>query len=181
MRFRLIIILSILFSVSSVKIRAQSYSEYEVKLVYLYQFVKYFNWPETSNQKDEFTIGLYGNYNFGDLADEMYQNRKFNNKPCKIIHITNPEDSKKCDLVYVIGVTKFEGLQFLKIAKDYPVLTVGDQLDEFCELGGMINFTHKDDKQRLELCPPNIENANLQVSKQLYAISRIVDVNVDEF
>lgn len=180
MRTKLFIVITLLLSLYSVSGKSQSYTEYEVKLVYLYQFVKYFNWPENNNT-EEFTIGLYGNYDFGDLPNKMYENRKFNNKPCKIINITSPTEAEKCDLVYVLGVSKFESLQFLKVAKEFPVLTVGDQLDEFCEMGGMINFTHKDDKQRLELCPPNVEHANLQVSKQLHAIARIIDTDIDEF
>lgn len=180
MRTTLFIVITFLLSLGSTSVKSQSYTEYEVKLVYLYQFVKYFNWPETSNT-EEFRIGLYGNYDLGNLPTKMYQNRQFNNKPCKIIDITSAEDAKKCDLVYVIGLSKFETLQFLKVVQNFPVLTVGDQLDEFCEMGGMINFTDKDDKQRLELCPPNVAAGKMQVSKQLYSISRIIDIDVDEF
>ncbi len=180
MRAKLIIVLTLLLSLNSLSGISQSYTEYEVKLVYLYQFVKYFNWPET-NDSEEFTIGLYGNYDFGDLANKMYKSRKFNNKSCKIINISSPSEAKNCDLVYVLGISKFDALQFLTVTKEFPVLTVGDQLDGFCESGGMINFTHKDDKQRLELCPSNVKRAKMQVSKQLYAIARIIEVDIDEF
>jgi hypothetical protein len=181
MRFKIIAIITIFLSIHAFKGSAQSYSEYEVKLVYLYQFVKYFNWPEDSNNKEEFIIGLYGYHDFGNLADKMYADRKFNNKSCKVISIGSAEEAKSCDLIYVLGVSKFDAMQFLKDIKGQPILTVGDQLEDFCEIGGMINFTDKTDKQRLELCPPNVENANMQVSKQLYAIARIIDLDKDEF
>jgi len=161
--------------------KAQNYSEYEVKLVYIYQFAKYFNWPDANNNKETFTVGIYGNNTLGNLPDKMYQGRKFNGKDCRIINIKSAEEAKACDLVFIIGIKKFEAMQFIKALGKTPVLTIGDELEDFCKIGGMVNFTNKSEALRLELNPENVENASLQVSSRLSSIAKIVGSGEDVF
>lgn len=181
MIYRICLLFAVLTFSLATPTQAQNYSEYEVKLVYIYQFVKYFNWPETNNNKTVFTIGIYGNHTLGNLPDKMYQGRKFNGKDFKVINIKSAEEAKNCDLVYIIGVKKFEAMQFIKALSKTPVLTIGDELEDFCKIGGMVNFTNKSENLRLELNPDNVENASLQVSNRLSSIAKIISVGEDVF
>lgn len=173
MQKKIILIIPILFILFTSK--AQQFNEYEIKLVYLYQSMKYINWPdEKTNSSEHFTIGVYGPENICDLANKMLSSRKIANKPCKTIKISDVNSAKKCDAIYIIDYKKFETIQILNALKDFPILTIGDQLQDFCQSGGMINLTDKAEKYRLELCPENIIDHNLEVSTQLYPISKII-------
>ncbi len=169
---------SLLFSGS---LNCQNFSEYEVKLAYIYSIVRHFNWPENQTPNNEkFVVGFYGDYDLGDLPVKMYSNRKFNGKECILSDVKTVEQGKKCDIIYILGITKFDAQQFIKQLNNKAIITIGDEINGFCEVGGLINFTSKSDKYRIELCPENVEKTGLQVSTQLISISKIIKL-ADEF
>jgi hypothetical protein len=53
------------------------------------------------------------------------------------------------------------------------VLTIGD-VDQFAELGGMINLTTEDKRIRFEVNVQAIERAGLKAGSQLLRLARIV-------
>lgn len=173
MHKRLLIIIPLIFILFASN--AQQFNEYEVKLVYLYQSLKYVNWPtEKINSSEYFTIGIYGPEDVCNLANKMFGSRKILTKSCKTIQLKDINNAKQCDAIYIIGYKKYETIQILNALKDLSILTFGDQLENFCQNGGMINFTKKTEKLRLEICPENINDNNLEISSQLYAISKII-------
>jgi hypothetical protein len=171
----------LLFSVLLKPAMGQKYSEYEVKLAYLYQIVRYVNWPTISESEGDFVMGFYGDYDFGDLPERMYSSRKFKNKDCKVIDVKTIEQAKQCNVIFIVGVKKFDALNIIKAVEKYPVLTVGDELNGFCKIGGMINFTDKSERMRIELCVDNVDESLIEISKQLHSIAKLVKFNDAEF
>ncbi|MBI9067015.1 MAG: YfiR family protein [Salinivirgaceae bacterium] len=161
---------------------AQKFTEYEVKMVYLYQFAKFVTWPDAAlNKNPAFIIGVYGENPFGNLPDVIYKDKTFKGKPCKVIHIKKVEDAKNCQMIFFSGLKKYDVLKFIKELGNLPILLVGDQLDGFCYVGGMINFAPKDANYRFEVNPETAKSANITISSKLFAVAKIVNSDEDNF
>jgi len=158
---------------------AQKYTEYEVKAVFLVNFGKFVELPE--NNSKNIIFGIYGTDPFG----EIFQNTSFKNTLIKgktfNVKKFNSLDEIKCDILFVSGINKYEMIQLLSRLKNKPVLTVGDNLDEFCEKGGMINFTEKGNRYRFEINNNAALNVNIKISSKLLNLAKIITVNEVKF
>lgn len=161
---------------------AQKFSEYEVKAVYLYQFAKFVNWPALSiDSEPNFVIGIHGHNPFSDFADAIYKDKQFKGKPLKIIQVKTPEEAKQCHMIFFSGTDKYSTLKFISKIKTLPVLLVGDQIDDFCHIGGMINFTDKENKYRFEINPDVAKQSDIEISSKLFGVALIISGQEDTF
>lgn len=155
---------------------AQKFTEYEVKLVYLYQFSRFIDWPEgTFVDSSRFIIGVYGNNPFGNMPDIILKDKLFKGGESKVINITTIEDALKCNMIFFSGLKNYDILKLIKSLDNAPILLVGDQIDDFCIIGGMVNFTQKESKYRFEVNPDFAKNANLTMSSKLFSIAKIIN------
>jgi hypothetical protein len=169
-----VIVLGVIFTSNSISF-AQKYTEYEVKLVYLYQFAKFINWPQdTFNESSHFIIGVYGQNPFGDLPDIIYKDRLFKGKPCKVINVSSAKDAQKCHMLFISGLKKFDALMLIKQMELSSVLLVGDEIEDFCTIGGIINLTSKESSHRFEINPEEADIVKLSISSKLYAVAKII-------
>jgi hypothetical protein len=161
---------------------AQKFNEYEVKAVYLYQFAKFVTWPPLVDIDNEnFVVGIYGNNPFKDFSDVIYKDKLFKGKNCKIVQVKTPEDARACQMLFFSGVDKYSVLKFIASIKNQPVLLIGDNIEDFCQIGGMINFTHKDSKYRFQINPDAAKHASVQISSKLFAIAELIQSQEDTF
>ena len=161
---------------------AQKFTEYEVKMVYLYQFVKFVDWPPGAiDNKKEFIIGVYGNNPLGNLPNVIYKDKQFKGKNPKVINIQTAQDAQKCHMIFFSGLKKYDALKFIKSIENKPILLIGDQLEDFCEIGGMINFAPKDADYRFEINPDAAKAASITISSKLFAVGKVVGNDEDSF
>lgn len=152
------------------------YSEYEVKAAYIVNFTKFVNWPKEAFHSDNspFIIGIYGKDPLGRILQRMLADKRIYGRIPIIKIFTKPEEISTCNILFFSGVNRQEMLEALKRVKGKNVLTVGDNISEFCESGGMINFTHQYSKHRFEVNPNATERENIKISPKLMALSKIV-------
>jgi hypothetical protein len=161
---------------------AQKFTEYEVKLVYLYQFSRFIDWPEdTFADSSKFIIGVYGNNPFGNMPDIVLKDKLFKGSKCSVINVTTIEDALQCNMIFFSGLKNYEILKLIKSIDNAPILLVGDQIDEFCLIGGMINFTKKESKYRFEVNPDVAKNAKLTMSSKLFSVAKIINKDEDNY
>lgn len=161
---------------------AQKFTEYEVKMVYLYQFAKFVDWPpDTFKDKTNFVIGIYGNNPLGNLSNVIYKNKLFKGRSCKVINIQNIQDAQKCQMIFFSGIKKYDVIKFIKTIEHKPILLVGDQLEDFCYIGGMINFAPKAADYRFEINPKVAKAADINVSSKLFTVGKVVSNDEDHF
>lgn len=178
----IVLLLFIALFKTSGDLHAQKFTEYEVKMVYLYQFAKFVEWPtNVIDTQSEFVIGVYGNNPLGNLPNVIYKDKLFKGKSCKVITVKSVQDAKKCQMIFFSGIKKYDALKFIKQINKAPILLVGDQLEGFCEIGGMINFAHKDADYRFEINPDVAKMANVQISSKLFAVGKVVGNEEDSF
>ncbi len=169
----IIILLLVVFTGFVNKTYAQQYSEYELKAAYIYNFGKFVKWPEKSLKK-EFIIGVYGLNPFKGILKEALQGRQLYGRPIKIIYFTNLKNIDKCNILFIPKVKKEELLQIINAVKNSPVLTVGDNIDDFCVSGGNINFTPKFSKYRFYINNNAAKRKRLIISSKLLSLSKII-------
>lgn len=64
--------------------------------------------------------------------------------------------------------------QAAAVLRDTPVLTVTDTLDNFANLGGIINLIPVEDKIRFEISVKNARQSRLKISSQLLKLANSV-------
>lgn len=156
--------------------------EYELKAVYLYNFLQFVYWPESvrSQTKDGvMTIGIVGSSPFGKSLDELKKSiRESGMKPVRIIQYGPYDDGMNltgCNLLFVSPSEKRNFQKIMAGLKNAPVLTVGDT-ENFIAAGGMINLVQDKGRIRWIINRASIEKAGLRLSSQVLGIAlRIVD------
>jgi len=119
------------------------YTEYQMKAGWLINFAKYVTWPDKVFKKEDspFIIAIYGDDPFGDDIDRIARNRKVSGRP---IIIKRSDDMKELSGANLVFFSNSNTLTINAAFEDYrnkkAVLTVGDGIPEFCEIGGIINF-----------------------------------------
>lgn len=178
---RIILVLS--FAILPFIANAQHYTEYEVKAGYLYNFTKYITWPETSFSSDEepFIIGIYGKDPFGLILYQVLRGQKLYGRNWKIKYYFEVKEIDKCHLLFVARASKTELIAIAEKIKNKPILTVGDEIEDFCETGGIINFTGKYDKKRFQINNNQALKVKLTISSKLLILSRIITENEIKF
>lgn len=176
MKIRLIIILSLLFALGTIKTSAQQFTEYEVKAAYIFNFTKFIKWPDKAfdNNASPYVLGIYGNDPFGEVLKNIILNRKSEDRKWIVKYYSKPEQIQKCHILFISDIKHSELKHVIDQVKTKPILTVGDKVDLFCEQGGIINFAAGSASKRFEINNTAASQAQLNISSKLLMLSKII-------
>jgi hypothetical protein len=151
---------------------AKEASEYQIKAAYLYNFLKFVQWPEGPEPVDmsQLSIGILGEDPF-ENSFEAVEGKLINSKNKQLIikrygPYAEGADYRGCDLLFICSSEQSHYQAVLKRIDGDHVLTVSDGKD-FLESGGMINLIMVDEKIRWEINREPMKKADLKVSSQL--------------
>jgi hypothetical protein len=158
--------------------------EYELKAVYLYNFLQFVQWPESQRllSKDgAMVIGIVGDSPFGEAFEVLQTTiRKSGMKPVRVIHYGSYHEGLDMRNCHILFVSSSEKKNFAKIVADLrgaPVLTVADT-ENFLSSGGMINLVQSQGKIRWMINRAQADKAGLRFSAQLLTLAvKVVEVN----
>jgi hypothetical protein len=155
---------------------AQPYTEYELKSAYLFNFGKFVTWPEESFVKTDncFVIGIYGKNPFGDILKETVKNKTIQNRIVKVVFFENEEQVKNCQILFLSEVNPADAKKIFALLNGSSVLTVGDQIEDFCQNGGVINFTPQNYRFRFEINNVIAIKERIVISSKLLALAKII-------
>jgi len=150
-------------------------SECEAKAVFLLNFLKYVEWPPTteSDTNGPLQIGLVGKDRFGTALSSLVKSKTIDGRPVVLEHCDGESAWRHCRLLFVSGSEDQRVEEILAATKDLPVLTVGET-DDFLEKGGMISLVTRDKTVRLEINLVAAEAAGLKISSRLLAVADVV-------
>lgn len=157
------------------------YSEYEIKAAYIFNFAKFIDWEKTNSHIDTITLGIYNADPFGIILEKTMLGRTANGKEWKIKRVHTITELKECQIVFLSDIGKYEYLKLIEQLRNSPVLTVGDELEEFCENGGMVNFTPQYSKHQFEINNNEAKANGIIINPKLLLLAKIVSGNEDEF
>jgi hypothetical protein len=192
--YSLILLALVLFAVSlaaETPTDSEANREYQIKAAFLYNFIKFVDWPEeTSDANVPIIIGIIGNNPFGSafdpIKDKLVKDRKVTIKQFEgldaLVKSSKLDKSGKhpqadavrgCDLLFICSSEKEKLKETLDLIKDHDVLTVAD-MPGFLESGGMINFTIEENKVAFEINTVASEQAKLKIRSQLLRLAKRV-------
>jgi len=149
--------------------------EYQVKAAFLYNFVKFVDWPPDAfqSEKSPITLCVFRYDPFGSALDEVIAGQTLNNRRLLVQQINKLPDLKACQLVFVSDREDKHLPEILDSLEGASALVVGEG-EDFAEHRGGIQFFLENKRLRFAVNVDAIQRARLKVSSKLLALARIV-------
>lgn len=154
---------------------ASSPREYQVKAAFLYNFVKFVEWPGEALPDTSATITLcmLGEHPFGINFEQTIRGKIVKGRELVIERFKEILGLEGCHILFVSSSEKSRLPQILEAIKDMSLLTVGET-ERFAKLGGIINFFIEENKVRFEINTDAAKRARLQVSSNLLKLAKVI-------
>lgn len=147
-------------------------TEYQVKAAFLYNFVKFVEWPAAAlPQNSPVRLCVLGQDPFGSDLESTVAGRVLNGRPLLIRRSERLEDLGACHVLFISSSERAGLATVLAALKEASVLTVGET-DGFATQGGMIRLTLEENKVRFEINVQAAERARLRISSQLLRLAK---------
>ncbi len=152
-----------------------SRAEYEVKAAFVYNFVKFVEWPDAGGPAaDRLRLCVLGNVAdalpFAKLAGAFAQGRKL-----AVLTLKERDSAGDCDVLFVAANQTGRLAEIIGALEDRPVLTIGDT-DGYAERGIMINMFLDRKRVRFEINEKVARAAGIRISTKLLKLaSKVYD------
>ena len=163
--------------------------EYQIKAAFLYNFIKFVDWPEekTSDSNEPITIGIIGRDPFGD-AFEPIKDKPVKGQKVIVRHFEGLEELKKsgeeskldkhpqieairkCHMLFICRSEKQNLEEIIESIKNDSILTIAD-IQDFLEVNGIINFVMEEKKVSFEVNVTAAKRAKLKIRSQLLRLA----------
>jgi hypothetical protein len=140
--------------------------EYRVKATYLFNFVKYIDWPATARDGGPLILCVAGRNPFGTALEDTIRDEVVNGRSLVVRVILEPEPG--CHVLFVPEGAAANA--YLRAARGTPTLTVGESSD-FLARGGIINFVSDGRHVRFAISTPAADLAQLHISSRLLQLA----------
>jgi hypothetical protein len=147
-------------------------AEVQVKTAFVYNFVKFVQWPPTVFPSDETPIVLcvLGDDPLGNALESL-KGKTAQGRRIEVRQISKITEIRGCQIVYVCRSEREHKTKIITEIKPY-MLTVGD-MPSFVSAGGMINLILSDNRVAFEINVAAADKSGLKISSQLLKLARI--------
>ena len=152
----------LIFYMSCLTLSAQNE---KFKALFLYNFIKNVEWPQSAKQGD-LIIGIFGNNPITKELETITSSQKAGNQSMKVKVFSNVEEISNCQILYVSPGKGSAIPQLISKTNGYSTLVVSDSKGGI-QQGSGINFLLDGDKLKFEISKHNIESRGLKVSANL--------------
>ncbi len=167
--------LVLVIGMASANTLSASSSEQVLTVAFLYNFLKYAEWPEGS-VNGEITLCVTDSAAFGDELDAI-SGRSAQNKIVRIKRIELGESPRECQLLFLSREEKpVRIFEWLKNTANSPILMVSN-MSKFLDMGGMIVLIDDSDRLQFAVNLDRVKPSGLKLSAQLLKIARDVRGN----
>lgn len=141
----------------------------KLKANYIYNIVKYINWPE-SYQTGDFVIGVLGSSKVTAELKKIAATKKIVSQKISVLEFNTTDEIPKCNVLFITNLSS--GLIKVVVAKlGYnPTLIIGESRGLAIN-GAGINFITKSDALGFEINEISIKQKGLQVDSKLKALA----------
>jgi len=153
-------------------------AEYELKAAFLYNFIKFTEWPAQAlgKQEEPFVIGVLGKDPFGAALDKLIDGETIHNK--SIVARRFPKMDEAAANSHVLFISSSEEnnlLSILKVLDGQAVLTVSE-IANFAQRGGVIDLKKENNRIVFEINLLAAKRAGLSMNAQLLKLAKTVRV-----
>jgi hypothetical protein len=151
--------------------RAEGPSEYQVKAAFLYNFVKFVEWPPTvGEQRGPIAMCVIGKDPFGEELVNVVEGKKVNGRPVAIRKINDLAAAASCHVLFVSASESSRLPEITRAVRVWSVLTVGEW-PTFIERGGIVNFLMEGHRVRFQINAKAADEAGLKISSKLLQLA----------
>ena len=154
---------------SSFKTNSAIDTNAKIKAVFIYNFTKYIEWPQSYKEGD-FTIGIIGETSLYSELIKMTETKKVANQTLEVKKFSSPSEVTKCHILYISKDKSADLADIIKKLKNSSTLLVTEE-NGLVDKGAGINFIIKENRQKFELNKGNVERYKLKVSSNLEALA----------
>jgi hypothetical protein len=150
-------------------------TEYQVKAAYLYNFLKFVEWPgdPLASTQGQWIIGIVGDNPFDNQLEQVVAGKTVQGHELQVRRFQPGEDIRGCHILFISASEKKRLPAMLVALTGSSVLTVAD-MDHFTESGGMIQFVMEAKRVRFVIDVGASSRARLKVSSKLLSLARTV-------
>jgi hypothetical protein len=163
---------ALLFSVPQ---QANVPGEYDVKIVYLYNFTKFVSWPDSAfvSQDAPLNICILGELPSPDVTNSL-QDKKSRNRNISVTLLPRQYNNEQCHILFITKSVDYALSRKIVRELTSPTLVVGETAG-FAKNDGIIGFVLDDrHRVRIEVNLINARQQNINIRAQLLEIARKV-------
>ncbi len=170
--------LTLLLSIGAVPARgnaAPPISEVQGRAHFVFNFVKYVEWPEHAfaDAGTPIIIGVVADQDFTEILRQTVAGKSVSGRPVEVKVFAPGADPLGCHLLFIGRDSQPHAAALLRKTAGRPVLTVGES-DRFLANGGMFCLVKKENKLRPQVVLPAVERVGLRVSSKLLGVSEVL-------
>lgn len=156
-------------------VRAESFSEEQVRAGYLFNFALFVRWPDEAfeDPATPFRYCVMGNPAVRDILERMLAGETVQGRPLELAAADGPSAWRRCHVLYVDRGAGFRTAEVLTSVQGAAVLTVGDS-EEFARGGGMVGLVRKGWRVRPVINSGAATDAGIRVSAKLLQMATLV-------
>ena len=109
------------------------------------------------------------------ISFEIKSRSKFTYKNWQVICKETIDNIPEGSVIYLMTKRNDKIKKVIKISQANKILTISDDIDSFCLIGGMINIKKLDSNVKFEINYKEIRENNMQISSKLLALAKIYD------
>ncbi len=148
-----------------------------IKAGYIYNLTKVVHWPQNAFNfsLSPFIIGILGEKTISTALIHTLREKSIKDRDWKVEFYNSHDEIRHCHLVFISGLEEkivSEAINFL-IYKQ--ALLVGDNIKEFCKLGGMVNLVGNCPNFGYEVNVQKIEKTKLAVNPDFLELATIIE------
>jgi hypothetical protein len=150
-------------------------TEYQVKAAYLFNFLKFVEWPEEpgADPHGKWVIGFVGDTIISDELAHLAEGKNVLGRELQVRKYQAAENLRSCNILFISESEKKRLPAILAALRGSTVLTVGD-MDGFINSGGMVAFVVEESRVKVAIDVGATGRARLKVSSKLLALVRVV-------
>ena len=149
--------------------------EYTIKGVLLEKISTLIEWPDLvdNSHKDKFIVGIYGKHEFGNSLEEIYSERKIQNKNVVVKYIEKYSEINDCRVLFIPKLSNEQLKEVLEFVRKKPVLTISE-IDGYAEKGVHVNFYTEGENIRFEINENSVKESGISMNHLLLSLAKIV-------
>ena len=159
---------------------APTLSEAQGRALFVFNFVKYVEWPATAfaQTNTPITIGVVAGSDFTDILRQTVAGKHVSGRALEVKALAPDADPRGCQLLFIAGDAQKHAGALLDKSRSLPILTVGES-DRFLAAGGMVCLLKKENKLRPQIVLVSAQQAGLKPSSKLLAVSEVLKSRPD--
>jgi len=147
-----------------------------VKSGYLFNLTKFIYWPQNAFNfsVSPFIIGIFGAQFISTALINTLREKQIQNREWKTEIYSSIEAINYCHLLFLTEIELPAAKSIIKATQDKPILLVADNINGFCEKGGMINLVGVNPNYGYQINLKALNYARLNVSPEFLELATII-------